>query len=226
MIPLIIISIVLLIFFSLTWFIKPSPKTKLYRAITAGGVDDSIPSECIVKRRDVSAMNLVFAGDPIDPADFDIFVVYGNSMKMANINNKDLILVRQLFGREKYQIEATPVLVFEIDRSMEDGVCKDCSVEFKLRKFISYVNVTTSFPEWFGNLKNKRDDLKEKEDFISNAFSTCVKKYEKMDKTNSHDFQLIFSETLKEGELTYSFHPMKLLYGKVEYVIDHRKMPQ
>jgi arsenate reductase-like glutaredoxin family protein len=204
---------------------KPSPKTKTksYDVITAGDITTSVSEK--VSRRDISTMNFIFKKASIDPNDYHIFVTHGNSMKKAGINDNDFVFVKTLSGDERYNINSTPVLAFEIDKSTETSQKKDEPVELKLRKFISYVNGNSSPEEldkWFEELKKDREELGANKENIFNKLTVAINNY-KENNSSTKEFKLLFSET---GANFYSFHPIKFLYGIVEYVVDHQKIPQ
>ena len=206
------------VFIILTWFNRP--KKQSYRIVIAGDVNHR--NESHTEMKDLSKLNFIFGKKRINPLDYEIFVVSGNSMNTANIYDRDVVFVQKLCEEDGLKIEGSPVLVFEIDKSKdkEDSKPKDSPVEFKLRKFISYVNGTDSFDNWFDELKEKRTELSENTELIKDKFNSCVDRY----KERNHSFEkisFILSQTLDErNQISYSFHPMKFLYGKVEYIVN------
>jgi len=212
---------VFVVFVLLIWF--NVPKRQSYRIVNAGDVNDTDAN--LIAIRDLSRLDFVFENKQVNPLDYDIFVVSGNSMNTANIYDKDVVFVQKLCSEDVLAMEGSPVLVFEIDRSKdkegESNKLEELSVELKLRKFISCVNVNNSFDfdGWFDNLKGKCAELSEKAAFIKEKFDKCVDKYKKCNQ-HTEDILFILSQTVEKGNnISYSFHPMKFLYGKVEYVV-------
>jgi hypothetical protein len=202
-----------MLFILLVWFNISTERTT-YRVVTAGDEECIKSNHTEIKR--LSKFNFVFEKKRIKPYNYEIFVVSGNSMNTANIYDNDVVFVQKM--HEANKIKDYPVLVIEKDNSKEKGKGKEDSKLFILRKFISYANGNNSFDSWFDELKEKRTELSEKEEFIKDRFNHSVNTYKECN-PDSEDISLIFSQTEKNNEISYSFHPMKFLYGKVEYII-------
>lgn len=218
----IIVLVIYMAFLLFTWRAKPPVKPKQYKTAKGGSVSDAIPA--YVETDDFSKKRFVFNGEIVDSNEYDIFIVIGNSMKnLAGISDKDAIFVERLYGADKFKIEGTPALIFEIDKTSEDCRCS-LPVEFKLRKFISYVAGCESFKTWFDDLRIEHPYIVDHNDILEEKFKQCVDTYrEKNPKCD--DFLLILSSTMKteKNEMSYSFHPIKFLYGEVKYVVDANK---
>jgi len=215
MIGFVIVFVLFIAFILLVCFDKQG---KSYNVVIAGDVEHVEDNVSLTTVRDFSMFDFVFEDKSINPLDYTIFVVSGNSMRMADIHKDDVIFVQKLSEADALKINDSAVLVFEIDKrkdKKEEQNKSKSPVKFKLRKFISYVDGNVPFENWFNELKEKHAELSEKATDIKKSFEKCVEKY-KVNNDNSENILLIFSKT---GENGYSFHPMKFLYGKVEYSV-------
>lgn len=221
MITVFIVIIVLYIAFLLfMWFNRPSSNHKEYRTTKGGDVHNVAPP-CI-KANDLSKRKFIFNGNIIDSTDYEIFIVSGNSMKFAGICDGDAVFVNRLYGRDKFTITNSPVLIFEIDRMIESNCDCKVPVEFKLRKFIDYIKGCSSFSDWFEELKSKNThpELIENKEMLEQKFNKCVEIYRQYN-PNCDDFLLILSSTfnVEQDIISYSFHPIKFLYGEIKYIV-------
>ena len=226
MFAIFIILILFILFLVFLWFNSPPIQKKKYKVVKAGDINCQRPYS--VELRNLYNKKFTFENKEIDPNDYEIFIVSGNSMSIAGIKDSDAVFIKRLYGMEKFQIQKAPVLIFEIDTTKDTGnVPMDKPIEFKLRKFISYVDNNISFDEWFNRLKLEYQIIENSKEVILNKFNECIQKH-KDNNSNSDYFTLIFSSTLDTTNSTiqYSFHPIKFLYGMVEYVIGADKIPQ
>jgi len=211
-------GIVFGLFITFVFFVWFSRQGQSYNVVLAGNVEHVEDNISLTTVMDLSRFDFVFENKSINPLDYTIFVVSGNSMSMAEIHKDDVIFVQKLSGADALKINDSAVLVFEIDKrkdKKEEQNKSKSPVKFKLRKFISYVDGNLPFENWFNELKEKHAELSEKATDIKESFEKCVEKY-KVNNDNSENISLIFSKTGEDG---YSFHPMKFLYGKVEYSV-------
>ena len=226
MFAIFIILILFILFLVFLWFNRPPMQKKKYKVVKAGDINCQRPYS--VELRNLYNKKFTFENKEIDPNDYEIFIVSGNSMSIAGIKDSDAVFIKRLYGMEKFQIQKAPVLIFEIDTTKDIGnVPLDKPIEFKLRKFISYVDNNISFDEWFNRLKLEYQIIENSKEIILNKFNECIQKH-KDNNSNSDYFTLIFSSTLDttNNTIQYSFHPIKFLYGMVEYVIGADKIPQ
>ena len=228
MIALIVILILYITFLVFLLITKSPAKKKSYKVVKAGDANCIRP--LTVELRDLYSRKFIFDEKTVDPNDYEIFIVIGDSMTIAGIKNGDAVFGRKLFGREKYNLTESPVLIFEIDNTKDlEKKCEKCCdnrpVEFKLRKHIAYVDGRTE--EWFNEVAAKNKEINESKDLILGKFRKCAEKYIR-NNSNSDDFTLIMSSTLDtdKNTLSYSFHPIKFLYGVVDYVIGVNKLPK
>jgi hypothetical protein len=211
MIAIVIITVLFVVFLLLLVNKPPRPK-KPYKVVKAGEANCVRPHT--IELRDFTTRKFVFKQKVVDPADYDIFIVQGDSMSIAGIKDGDVVFTKKLYSSEKYGVNGSPVLIFEIDKDIPGS-----PVEFKLRKFLSYIDENINFDQWFNELKDSSKDR----DIIFQKYSDCVNKYK-----NSGDYSLIVSLTLdiKNDTISYSFHPVKFLYGIVEFILPKDKLPQ
>jgi len=204
-----IVFVLFIAFILFVWFNK---RGQSYDVVIAGDAEQVEGEITLTTLRDLSR----FKNKSLNPLDYTIFVVSGDSMSMAGIHNNDVVFVRKLSGADTLKIENSDVLV--IDRR-KDGKKEwnklKSPVKFKLRKFISYVDGTEPFEDWFDKLKETHVELSEKATSIKKSFEKCVEKY-KVNNDSIENILFMFSQTGEDG---YSFHPMKFLYGKVEYSV-------
>jgi len=209
---------------------KSPAKKKSYKVVKAG--DPNCIRPLTVELRDLYNRKFVFGEKTVDANDYEIFIVLGDSMTFAGIKDGDAVFGRKLFGQEKYNLTDSPVLIFEIDKTKDlENECRVCgcsekkSIEFKLRKYIAYVNGSNE--KWFSEIAAKNKEINENKDLILDKYKGCTQKYNR-NNLNTDDFTLIMSSTLDtdKNRLSYSFHPIKFLYGVVDYVIDGNKLPK
>ena len=228
MIALIFILLLCVVFLLFLWVTKPSIKKRMYKVVKAGSTNCIRP--LTVELRDLYNRKFVFEGKAVDPNEYEIFIVSGDSMIIAGIKDGDAVLGRKLFGREKYNLTGSPVLIFEIDNIKGlDTICNQCFdnqfIEFKLRKFISYVEGNRTFEEWFQEVAVLNKEINEKKVIIEEKYKNS---FVKNINNGIDNVTLILSSTLDydKNTISYSFHPIQLLYGIVDYVIDVDKLPK
>lgn len=220
MIFILIVTLLFVIFMLLLWFNRPPMKKKTYRTVKAGQVGQAYLYPATIDKKDIlKTTRLIVNNTIIDPNDYEIFIVNGNSMSNNGIKDGDGVLVKRLFGNDKYDITDFPILIFEIDINKDNVPCCIPPVEFKLRKFISYVDGELNFENWFGEIVKDFPELNDSKTILQEKFTKCIDKYKK--NNNSDTIKLIMSSTLdtESGVLQYSFHPIKFLYGQVIYII-------
>lgn len=221
----IFIVIVALLFSALLitlWLTHPAPQVKTYRTVKAGKVENINAFPATTDKRDIIKNKRFLVGDKtVDPNEYEIFIVCGSSMSNYEINDGDAILVSRLYGNQRFEIKGCPILVFEIDIN-KDSIQGSYipPVEFKLRKFITYINDSTEFDNAFDEIQSQNPDLIGRKEEIREKYNLCIEKY-KGNNIETDNIVLIMSSTLDTeiGMVKYSFHPIKFLYGQVEYAI-------
>lgn len=219
---LIFIALLFIVLMVLLWNGRPMAEKKTYRTVKAGKVQEVYAYPATVDKTNIfKNKKLVANGEVINPDNYEIFIVAGDSMSNNKVNNGDVVMVSRLFGSCKYEITGNPILIFEIDLNKDEGSTSSvCPIEFKLRKFMAYVDCAVLFDDWFAPLAELYPDLADNKTVVKDKFEKCRDKYI-ANNTNSDIGKLIISSTLdrKTGMVCYSFHPIKFLYGKVDYVI-------
>lgn len=146
-------------------------------------------------------------GMNVDLQSYEMMYVRGNSLQDYHIQNGQRIYVRQFSDTDKKNISTYPVLVFRIIDSPKKN-----DAEFKLRKFVGYVD-DNNWDEIYGRYQERIRQPKEQ--FVQD----CNRKYQSL---RLHPNPLLaLSETYDEDtkSIRYSLHPVETIYGKVEYAI-------
>ncbi len=224
---LIFVAILFILLMVLLWRGRPPVEKKTYRTVKAGNVESAYAYPATIDKKNIiKNKKLVANGQLINPDNYEIFIVTGDSMSTNKIKDGDAVIVDRLFGNCKYEITGTPVLIFEIDLNKDDVRNSPVPpVEFKLRKFMTYVDCSVPFDDWFNPLAKDYPDLVDNKLFVKEKFDKCIDKY-KIHNPDSEIVKLIMSSTLntEKGKICYSFHPIKFLYGKVNYVIPAKEL--
>lgn len=227
MIALVVILLLFIVLIVILWVIRPPVDKKSYKIVKAGDVNHISPST--IEFKNLFTNKYIFNNKYVDANDYEIFIVKGNSMQHNNIKNGDAVFIKRLLGIDKYEVTGDPVLIFEIDKTKDcNNECSNskeiADIEFKLRKFIAYVDGKKTFDSWFNELDNNvKDSLEGFKQVISEKFDKCIKKYK--ENNSNTEFKLILSNTFNESQnqITFSFHPVKFLYGVVDYIVSADK---
>lgn len=192
---------------------KATARDAIYRVVKAGDVSKS--SELFVRIKKLTDKNYTYNGQPIDASDYTIFIVDGNSMSARNIKSGDAIFVKELMGSDRVALSPGNIIVLMIEsiKHTDQG-----DFEYKLRDFINYIKLNINDQEcaqWI------RDNNIEEEQKFYNKLNCAKERH----KDNIDDSNFLCSRTWHNGELDYSFHPMRVLYGKVEFRIPKEKLP-
>jgi cell division protein FtsI/penicillin-binding protein 2 len=221
-VSLVIILGLFVVFLAFTWYVKMKPQ--VYKTVSAGDTNKDFSSE-IELRTNIYDCNLMISKKvKVNPEKYDVYVVIGDSMKRSHIDDHDFILVERLCDADKYSIEKDDVLLLKIDRNKDSR--QDSSVEFKLRKHISYINSTNDFNAWVDELAREDNDISAEKESIRKKYDECIEKY-KQNNSNAENYVFTFSSTFDESKkaVKYSFHPIKFLNGIVNYVIKNEEIP-
>lgn len=154
---------------------------------------------------------IVYNGEKIRTALFEIMYVKGQSMKHCRIGDGQYVFVTPLTEVQKTQIKTYPVLVFKIT-----GLFNIFDSHYKLRKFVAYIdNVSSS--NWNEVYELYSDRIQESVTAVE-FVEDCSKKAKKM---KNKDGKCILSETFDENsqKFRYSLHPVDSLYARVKYVV-------
>lgn len=142
-------------------------------------------------------------------SDYTVFRVTGSSMKPQGIVNGDFLLAKEILRSE---ISPNDYIIIEVDSETYKKY-EDSSCDYKLRKALIPVMPNDSIDAIIDSLKNP--------EFHHNPI--LLVKYqdlfkEKYDRTRQlyPTEELISSVTYRDGELSYSFHPIKFVKYKAE----------
>lgn len=224
MITYVILIFLFIVYLLFLWIKRPEKKKIKYKAVSAGAVGINQNSK-ISLCKNIYDANLKADGKRIDANDYDVYVVVGGSMTIANINDGDFVLVKNLMGNEKYNLASDNILLFEIDRSKDLENHYYDNVEYKLRQFVTYVDGKDDFDSWFNDKfnNNQHFDIFQQKEVIKLKYDKCVEKYNQNNNSNENII-LLLSKTYNTAtsEINYSFHPTKFLKGVVKYVINSK----
>lgn len=192
---------------------KATAGDAIYRVVKAGDVSKS--SELFVRIKKLTDKNYTYNGQPVDASDYTIFIVDGNSMSARNIKSGDAIFVKELMGSDRVALSPGNIIVLMIEsiKHTDQG-----DLEYKLRDFINYIKLNINdqdLAQWI------RDNNIEEEQKFYNKLNCAKERHS--DNIGASNF--LCSRTWHNGELDYSFHPMRVLYGKVEFRIPKEKLP-
>jgi hypothetical protein len=147
----------------------------------------------------------------VNTADYCKYIVAGNSMLLAGINDGDLVLVDNKVSDYK-SIKADNVIALKYNINSNDN-------SLKLRKKITCINYRENFDEWFDNLIGHYIIQADKK-YIKEKYDKCIEKHQDLI-GDTENAVFLFSSTfhIDENKIDYSFHPVKSLFGVVKYII-------
>ena len=205
------------------WTTRPKEQKMNYRLVKAGSPSCIRPTTVAMKS--INYKKYVVNSTVINPSDFEIFIVGGESAQLDEIHDGDAVFVRRIFSQNKLSLNAGTIIVFEIDKNILN-IPTNTDIEYKIRHFIDYVKISVPFDEWFDTIDKDKYPVEDQKEFIREKYEQCKKSY--MCGLDHHgDLVLAFSstyDTIKRG-MSFSFHPIKFLYGKVEYVVKSKDLP-
>jgi len=172
--------------------------------VKAGKVDDFCIRYALMPHARIKEIRV---GNTIrDVSGLLMFLVHGNSMRQFGVRSGQRIFVRQLTENMLNDIDTHPVLMFNIIGA------KKWESQYKLRKFIGYVNEgTTDWGAVFDMYANEITALN-RDEFIA----AMERKVQRIDiNTERHILSVTFNEHSRN--LEYSLHPVSSLYGIVKY---------
>jgi len=221
MITYIILLILFIVYLVFLWIKRPKiERSKIeYTLACAGVVGSSNKNSTISLYKNIYNANIKVDGQSINAKDYGVYVADGNSMSIANINNGDFVLVKDLVGNEKDNLASDNILLLDIDRDND----LENKIKYKLRQIITYLNSKENFDNWFDdNFKsNQHIDLFQLKENIRKKYNDCFAKYNWND---NESITLLFSKTYNGKSVEYSFHPINLLRGVVKYVVSSKKI--
>ena len=240
-----IIFVIATIIFAILYFIlfratvrKPEEMSKEFATVYAGTVDMNHQVASPVNVNLTTSTFLDEKGNPVKVADYDGYVVAGNSMELANIKDGNLLLVR----KDDSFDDSTPlpgVFVLKREHALEN------QGKYKMRRIwsVAYLDQTKvedmakgimTHPEFIKLRRNEELCLDEKNmlrEFVGENGRLAIYKREHPDwnVNGSDDNKVVISTTLRteqEGDfhtesgrhISFSIHPANLVVGKVAYV--------
>lgn len=205
MVYVVVIFVVVLAVMFLTVFLGTGKRE--YKTVSAGSASKMTDPQ--VRARNLHKLKYRYKNRNVSSEGRDFFVVDGDSMAKWGINDSDAVLVSRISHEKRDKIQGSPVLVFNIDRPGGNGNADH--IEYKLRKFIGYISNFPELKEWL-NKKSYSESMKSE---VLKKYEDCVSKYE------GENEVLVMSVTvLDNNEFGFSFHPLRFLYGEVQYIVN------
>jgi hypothetical protein len=170
----------------------------------AGGRNDNYPAT--VKVIGLSNKTFMFGKTLVNANEYKKFIVCGDSMNPFDIRSGSGLLVSVYDKNREVNFQKAETLIFEMET-------KEGKKEYKMRKYLSNVNLSKDTDEIYDEQKNiysKLTEEKEKNQFIY-KLGLAKKRFP--------NEIVSLSLTYKDNKLDYSFHALYELYGKVEYMI-------
>lgn len=197
---------------------KPAPDNKReYRIAKAGDVAHMSPLTS--KINDLSNRSFRYNGEIVSIKDYEVFVVYGESMSCCGIHTGNGVLVSRLFDKAK--LANGTIVIYEIDpnRYVNDHPEADQpQYGFKIRQFLDYADLGES-NEMICEKIMKIDDELNNEEYKGMLVG-------KLDKARKYfnSQKVTISITYKDDKKDYSVHSFTELYGVVRYIIPDEYM--
>jgi hypothetical protein len=141
----------------------------------------------------------------IDASKYKLLVVDGNSMSRFKINDGQIVFVdcEEIFYSQKYLILVLQNIAFDKNK-----------IKYKLRKFIDFYYCKNDSAEKFNFWIENHPELNAEKLRLRYAEAKDV-----ITVCNHLGCRLLISETTRNGEPYYSFHPESCIYGAVKYGI-------
>ena len=142
----------------------------------------------------------------------DVFIVIGESMAQESIHTEDILLV---------ELSKGDFVILEVDGTAPNFISRmingNCTFGYKLRKFISIIDINQSEEQLFDNLC--RLDIETQ--FSDTAKEIFIDKYREARKRipNKLWTDVLLSVTYTEKGKDYSFHASKDLLYRVHVVL-------
>lgn len=148
----------------------------------------------------------------------DVFIVIGESMAQEFIHTEDILLVETCL---KEELSKGDFVILEVDGTAPDFISRmingNCTFGYKLRKFISIIDINQTEEELFDNLC--RLDIETQ--FSDTAKKIFIDKYRKAKKRIPNELwtDVLLSVTYTEKGKDYSFHASKDLLYRVHVIL-------
>ena len=205
------LCIIISILLALSLWMMVKPTIDALRSIREKGIELKLASSGSINKEKSEATVRFCApyfkvdGKIINPSGYDKYVVDGTSMKRFNVPDGSVVFASKIQKSDFSEKEA-PILVLKTDKT--DGN----KIEYKLRKFRGIYDFASAFNDWIGThpeLDGEKLKLKFEE----------KKQAGKIDECRTKGCRLLVSETTKNEEPDYSFHPENRITGRVQYVL-------
>ena len=212
---IVLVIIVVLLVGSQVYIIKmrQKPKKSTYRIVKAGDV-----SQVTKLYETINSLNdraFTYNGKPVSINDYMVFIVEGESMSSSNIHTGDVVFVKELMGDSRLTITSGKILLLEIQNPKN----QQGDAEYKLRKFIDYISMNNITDENISNWINEHQIQ-----YTTRFINKFKKSKEELSTLIDDNDLFLCSMTWHNGDLDYSFHPIKVLVGVVEFSLPKDKI--
>jgi hypothetical protein len=208
---LVFIIVVIILTASLVFFWKKKvpiayEKKQIIDVATAGDNDHiSVKEKTLICENEMYK----FENEIINPDDYFLVAIEGESMKSEGIYQDDIAFVKRIDNdKDKLNIEKGRIIVLK-KRIITQNTC-----DYKVRKSIGYVDYSTDIDKWMtDNGIIDIDDFK----------TSLDKSISQLKPNNDENFSFICSQTERDNKWHYSFHPYFLTIGTVEFIQHNAK---
>lgn len=145
-------------------------------------------------------------GKKLYGADYDKYLVTGNSMYPKGICDGDYLLVNK---NEKVPYQMGDFLIIRVDTDYYNKYNpKTVIYDFKLRRALMWISANMTVDEIVNRLKENHFEI-----YVESNQTHISDKYRKA-RLAYPDEELMLSTTYHDGRLRYSFHPVSLIVGR------------
>jgi hypothetical protein len=170
-----------------------------YELVSAG----SITEECSEALICINGSFFEHDGENINADKYTVMVVDGDAMNKFGIKDGDVIFVDK---DSNLSYKESPIFVLHVTHDEKNNI----KIKYKLRKAIDFYDCKETFDIWIKN-HPELDAVKLREKYKT--------KQAEITECKRLGCRLLISETTKDGDSYYSFHPESYIYGKVKYRI-------
>lgn len=154
-------------------------------------------------------------GKTLRGADYDKYLVMGNSMLPKGIHNGNYLLVKK---NEENTYQMGDFLIIRVDNDYYKKYNPQTVIyDYKLRMALMRISANMSAAQIIEELKYTHFEIN-----IESNQKYMSGKYKKARQAYPNE-ELVLSTTYHDGRLCYSFHPMQLILGKASIMVDLRK---
>lgn len=188
-----------------------SLKSQGIRCVTAG---DPAQAVGYINADDIDLPDSVrFDGKNISPREYDLFLVEGTSMVPRDVWSGDILACKPVG-----ELSTGRYVIVTVDRDYYTWKQKDVLYDFKLRHVLTEVSIDTNVESVISELNKTNPDicLDENQKCLKEKFNE-IHRY-LSERTHNYK-ELTVSETFRNGQLRYSFHPKDLICYRAAFIL-------